>query len=111
MANSRTITQMMELRRAKWLEKLSHMQSNRNPRKFLVAWMPNPRNSGRPQQTIRHGYASSLEKNLGFSNSNLPNWIPIAQNHKSWARHVESILQLEPGTYKSRKNKDKTFSG
>ncbi len=30
--------QTMELRQARWLEKISHMGANRGPRKILVAW-------------------------------------------------------------------------
>jgi hypothetical protein len=39
--NCHTISQMMiELRRARWLEKISHMNDTCAPRKLLVAWIP-----------------------------------------------------------------------
>jgi Reverse transcriptase (RNA-dependent DNA polymerase) len=49
MNNMLSITQMMELHRARWLEKISTANSNRNTRKMLVAWIPTPRPSGCPQ--------------------------------------------------------------
>ena len=59
----------MELRRARWLEKISHMEATRMPRKLLGAWINQARRngkSGRSQNTIRHAYADSL-RTLGFS--------------------------------------------
>jgi hypothetical protein len=39
---SYSMEQTIELRRpAQWLEKISHMGSDRGPRKILVAWMMN----------------------------------------------------------------------
>jgi hypothetical protein len=55
MNESLSITQMMELRGARWIEKISHANKSRNTTKLFVSWLPTPRPSGRPQQTIRHG--------------------------------------------------------
>ena len=60
-----SLTQIMEMRRAKWLEKLAHMPSTRNPRKLFVKWIHAPRPIGRLKQTIRRSYAVTLEENLG----------------------------------------------
>jgi hypothetical protein len=49
-----------------------------------------PRPSGRRQQTIRHGYARSIE--MLFLDSKLNTWMPIAQDHDKWADHVEVAL-------------------
>ena len=98
-----TLTQSMELRRARWLEKLANMPETRNPRKILVAWTPNPRPTGRPgAQTIRHAYAHTLEKELNIS-SQLKVWIPEARNHENWAQRVEHSLDLAKGTHKPYK--------
>jgi len=58
--NSYAIWQIMELRRAKWLQKLALMPKSRNPRKLFVSWIRTPRRTGRPRQTIRHGYADTI---------------------------------------------------
>jgi hypothetical protein len=97
--NCYTISQIIELRRARWLEKISHMNDNRAPRKLILAWIPNARPTGKPQQTIRHGYATALQDNLNTS-PDLREWIPMAQNHAQWASHVETNLGLTDGTYK-----------
>jgi hypothetical protein len=97
--NCYTISQMIELRRARWLEKISHMNDKRAPRKLIVAWIPNVRPTGKPQQTIRHGYATTLQDNLNIS-PDLREWIPMAQNHARWASHVETNLRITDGTYR-----------
>jgi hypothetical protein len=49
---SYSMKQIMELRRAGWLDKISHMVgADRGPRKILVAWMTNECPHGSPQQT------------------------------------------------------------
>ncbi len=45
--DSYKMEQTMELRRARWLEKICHMRSDRGPRKILVAWTRNERPKGR----------------------------------------------------------------
>jgi hypothetical protein len=63
--NSPTMESMMEMRRCRWLSKLSAMEKSRSSRKILGAWCPTPRKAGRPKQTIRHAYVATLER-LGF---------------------------------------------
>jgi hypothetical protein len=58
-ANSSKMDSMMEMRRCRWLSKLSVMKESRSPRRMLGAWCPTPRPVGRPQQTIRHAYIST----------------------------------------------------
>ena len=50
--NCYTIEQAMELRRARWLEKITNMDETRGPRKMLVAWTPQARSAGRPKQSL-----------------------------------------------------------
>lgn len=107
--NCHTISQMIELRRARWLEKISHMNDTRAPRKLLVSWLPTARPTGKPQQTIRHGYATTLQDNLNTS-PDLREWIPIAQNHTQWASHVEKNLGIPDGTYKPTRQSYKKLS-
>ena len=96
-----SLTQIMEMRRAKWLEKLAHMPSTRNPRKLFVTWVHAPRPIGRPKQTIRHSYANTLEENLGYKGDSSYNaWMNDAKNPATWKQQVERTLKLKPGTYK-----------
>ena len=79
----------MELRRARWLEKLSHMDHTRVPRLLLGAWMPEARKNGtagRLQQSIRHMYACTLKK-LGYEgNFQFKEWMEHARNRKEWEK-------------------------
>ena len=103
--NSYSIMQIMELRRAKWLQKLAKMPKSRNPRKLFVSWIRTRRPTGRPRQTIRHGYAETIETNLGYGegNSSFNNWMEDAADPVTWKNRVEGKLELEPGTYKITK--------
>jgi hypothetical protein len=56
---------VMEMRRCRWLSKLSAMEESRSPRRMLGAWCVTPRAAGWPQQTIRHAYTTTIKK-LGF---------------------------------------------
>jgi hypothetical protein len=78
--NSPTMESMMEMRRCWWLSKLSAMEESRSPRRMLGAWCPTPRQKGRPQQTIRHTYITTLE-NLGFEEEKgqLREWMTVAR--------------------------------
>ena len=92
----------MELRRSRWLEKISHMSSKRIPRLILGAWIQKPRRNGkagRAQNTIRHGYVRTLEK-LGYSNNfEFSNWMKDARERKVWSKRVEHFLSLPEGMY------------
>ena len=100
-----TLEQMLELRRARWIEKLAKMEPTRNPRKILHAWIPLPRPIGRPNQTIRISLADTLET-LGTT-ANLKDFIPLARNTAVWGEQVETKLGLAPGTYTQYKNRSR----
>ena len=93
---------LLELRKARWLEKIAHMNSNRFPRLLIGAWIPHSRRNGlggRAQQSTRHAYVSTLEK-LGFSdNMNFHDWMNVAKDRKLWSSRVEHFLFLPEGTY------------
>jgi len=92
-----TIEQSMELRRARWLEKLAHMPMERSPRRLLVAWTPHPRPRGKPCHTIKKAFASTCEI-LGIE-PNLIAVMPMAKREE-WASWVETKLGIRSGTYK-----------
>ena len=81
------------------------MPKSRNPRKLFVSWIRTPRPTGRPRQTIRHGYAETIETNLGYGegNSSFNNWMEDATDPVTWKNRVEGKLELQPGTYKITK--------
>jgi hypothetical protein len=99
-ANSPTMESMMEMRRCRWLCKLSFMKASRSPRLILGASCPTPRPVGRPQQTIRHAYVSTL-KRVGFEGDKgqLREWMTVARDRSSWPLRVEWKLDLPPGSF------------
>jgi hypothetical protein len=101
--------QAMELRCAQWLEKITHIGSDRGPRKILVAWRTNKCPRRCPQQTIRHGMASTLTDHLDLASPKMSNWIKLAwSDHRKWGEHIiEVTLGLPPAAYKPyAKHKD-----
>lgn len=99
-ANSPALDSLMETRRCRWLSKLSVMKDSRSPRRILGAWCTTPRAAGRPQQTIRHAYISTLKK-LGFEREKgeLKEWMTVARDRAAWGRKVEYKLDLPPGSF------------
>ena len=74
-------------------------------RKVLISWTQQKRPVGRPKQTIRHGYATTVVKSLGFDNAGLNSWMTVAKDHSSWAQQVELHLELPTDTYKPFKQR------
>ena len=95
----------MELRRARWLEKIAKMDETRGPRKMLVAWTPQARSAGRPKQTIKRAYADTVTNQLGFENDGFNTWMTVAKDHRTWARNTETQLKLVRNTYKPHKKR------
>ena len=93
-----TMESYIELRRARWLEKIANMNSNRIPRMLLGAWLPYARKIGKPFQTIRHAYVRTLQI-LGFENSDFESWMHEAKDRDKWSTRVEHFLNLPSGTY------------
>ena len=95
----------MELRRARWLEKIAKMDETRGPRKMLVAWTPQARSAGRPKQTIKRAYADTVTNQLGFENDGFNTWMTVAKDYRTWARNTETQLKLARNTYKPHKKR------
>ena len=93
--NSYTMESILEFRRCRWLHKVANMSPERGPQKFLAAWCTTSRGKGKPQHTIRHGYASTIEK-LGFASDKLVDWLPQAKDIEVWGPRVEWKMGLAP---------------
>lgn len=74
----------LELRRSRWLQKIALISESRNPRRLFGAWIEKKRTIGRPQQTIRHAYHTTICKTLGFENSKFLTWMNIARDKNEW---------------------------
>ena len=87
MDNCYTIEQSIELRRARWLEKLAHMGLDRGPRNLLQAWTPKSRPCSKPKMSTKRSLAKTLKK-LELE-TKMNDWITIAKNTKQWGKHIE----------------------
>jgi hypothetical protein len=81
-------------------DSLIETRRSRSPRRMLGAWCPTSRPAGRPQQTIRHAYISTL-KRLGFEveKGQLKEWMAVARYRSAWGRNVEYKLDFPPGSF------------
>jgi len=118
-ADISTMRNMYKLRRARYLHKISQMDSHwcgrqRYVRALLAAWVPSSedpnvrgehsnREKGRTCQTLRHGYRNTLCF-LGFNDKDsidLQRWMMEARDIKKWRTRVEEVLGLDQGSFQS----------
>ena len=96
-----TIHQSLELRRARWLEKLALMNDNRGPKNALRSWIYNePRKQGGQQQHIKSSLSTTITDSLHFESDKMNDWMLEAKEPKKWANRIETALNLVPNTYK-----------
>jgi hypothetical protein len=98
--DSYSMEQMIELRRAQWLGKISQMGEERGPGKILVTWTANKCPSECPHQTICHGLASIITDHLDLPTANMSDWMKLASDTRKWGNHVENKLGLALSSYK-----------
>eukprot|EP00980_Cylindrotheca_fusiformis_P012395 scaffold3043_cov121-Cylindrotheca_fusiformis.AAC.11 len=97
MGNCYTIHQTI----SRWLEKLSAMPETCNPRKIFISWIPQPRPTGRPCQTISKAYAHTVGEVLKLD-TKLDNWMTmIREDPNRWGSVVEEKLELHEGAYRA----------
>ena len=125
MCQVQDIIQTMDLRRIKWLEKLSFMDFTRCPRLLFGCWMYGKvyHRNGKPLKTIGHSHTDSL-KRIGEA-SLLENGTtakaPFARKQRgitvnpqvrdlfrlikseSWPAMMEKYLGMDPGSYSTFK--------
>ena len=78
------IHQSLELRRARWLEKLAHMNDKRGPKNALCSWIYNePRKQGGQQQHIRTSLSITLTDSLHFESDKMNDWMLEAKEPKN----------------------------
>ena len=79
-----TIDVYIEQRKVRWAGHVARMGPERIPRKFLTAWVRNPRPHGRPQYTFGHSLNKTLER-AGITTVS-ETWSQMAQAARRGAR-------------------------
>ena len=75
LGNCRSLHQLIEMSRTKWLQKLANMNHNRKPKKNLKCWIfKNIRPVGRQQKCIETSLSEMITNNLGLSDK-LNDWM------------------------------------
>jgi len=87
---------LIHYRRLMWMRKIAIMPLNRNPRKFLNAWISTNRPVGRPNLTTRDSFVKSLQYcNFICPHGKLNTWVPQANNYSNWKKMTESLRQTQ----------------
>ena len=76
--DSKTVTDMVALRRLEWLGHLARMNASRTPRKCLFGWLPQPRPRGGPRKRWRDVVKSDLRER-GIDESE---WMELAMESR-----------------------------
>ena len=99
--NCYTFHQSLELRRARWLEKLALMSCKRGPRNVLLSWIyKKARKQGLQQQHISTSLSNTLIDSLHFETDQLNDWMLEEKlEPKTWANRIEKALNLVPKIY------------
>ena len=89
LGNCRSLHQIIEISRCKWLQKLAKMDHNRKPKKTLKCWVfKAPRPVGRRQECIETSYSKMITKSLGL-NDNLNDW--MTTDKETWKHRIAAV--------------------
>ena len=87
--NCRSLYQLIEMSRTKWLQKLANMNHNRKPKKILKCWIfKKIRPVGRRQECIEKSLSKMMTNNLGLSDK-LNDW--MVTDKTIWQRRITAI--------------------
>eukprot|EP00980_Cylindrotheca_fusiformis_P024409 scaffold11877_cov54-Cylindrotheca_fusiformis.AAC.1 len=80
------------------------MPETRNPRKIFLSWIPQPRPTGRPCQTISNAYAHTVGEVLKLD-TKLDSWMTMTREDPNrWGSVVEGKLELHDRRGLKKKN-------
>ena len=89
LGNCRSLHQLVEITRTKWLQKLANMKHNRKPKKILKCWIyKTPRPVGRRQECIETSLSKMITNSLELKD-NLNDW--MATDKATWQRRIIAI--------------------
>ena len=86
-------------RTATYIGKISRIDDNFYPKKFLAAWITGKRKSGAPQFTCNNNFATSIQKILPLERAPinkqalLREWIPLAKDEPIWMQYIDDYFE------------------
>lgn len=105
-----TFREYVDSRQLGWLGHVARMGQSRLPRRFLTAWVDNPRPLGGLNKTYGHrliGCCSIIKRRLPYpgvdkSDSTSHPWLDQAQDRSSWRAAVRRGCNMKPPTVTHR---------
>ena len=84
--------EIIDERRLDWLGNVARQSDDKLPKRFLTAWIMNPRKNGGQKHTLRNYNASAINQMLTYNgvNTNPSNecpsklWLPMAKELNKW---------------------------
>jgi hypothetical protein len=86
-------------RTATYIQKVTRLDNNCYPKKFLTAWIHGSRKNGAPQLTCNNNFATSIQKilpiNKALSNNQaaLCKWIHLAKDETNWNFFIDNYFE------------------
>ena len=86
-------------RTATYLGKISRLNSDSLPKKFLTAWISGSRKNGAPQLTCNNNFAEAidkilpLDKSLSCGTAPLKEWLPLARDKRNWQDYIDKYFE------------------
>jgi hypothetical protein len=95
-----TMEEVIDERRLDWLGNMARQSDNKLPKRFLTAWIMNPRKSGGQKHIIRDYNARAINQMLVYNgiDSNPSKECPF----KAWIRIAKNVDQWKSMVYKRR---------
>jgi hypothetical protein len=87
-------------RTATYLGKISRLNSDSLPKKFLAAWISGSRKNGAPQLTCNNNFTEAinkilpLDKSLSSGTAPLKEWLPLAIDERNWQNYIDKYFEL-----------------
>ena len=87
-----TMEEVIDKRRLDWLGNIARQSDDKLPKRFLTAWIMNPRKNGGQKHTLRDYNATAINQMLVYNgvdpdpSRECPSkaWIPLAKNVHQW---------------------------
>jgi hypothetical protein len=99
LCNIPKINAFITKRIAIYIGKVTKMEKNSLPRKFLAAWIRGSQKNGAPQLTCNNNFTKTicrillLDKALSNKSALLREWIPLAKDTNNWQAYIDNYFE------------------
>ncbi len=110
--NMPNIDAFINRRTVKYVGKISRLNDDNLPKKFLAAWINGKRKNGAPQITCNNNSARAIDtilskdKTLSNNQALLKKWGPLDHNKNKWQYYIDSYFESCHNTPQEEENEE-----